>query len=74
MSGLAAGAAVIFLYYALQRADVVVVSPLVATSPLITLLLAHLFLSRLEKITREVAVGTTLTVLGIIVVVLGSTM
>ena len=74
MSGLAAGGAVISLYYALQRADVVVVSPLVATSPLITLLLAHLFISRLERITREVAVGTTLTVLGVIVVVLGSTM
>ena len=73
LSGLAAVAAVISLYYALQRSDVVIVSPIVATNPLLTLLLAQTFISRLERITREVVYGSALVVGGVIVVVVGST-
>ncbi len=73
LSGLAAAAAVISLYYALQRGDVVVVAPVVATNPLVTLLLAHLFVAQLESITRQLVVGTALTVLGVLIVVAGST-
>ena len=73
MSGLSAGAAVILLYYALQRSEVMIVSPIVSANPLITLLLAQLFISRLERITRQVVYGSALAVGGIIVVVVGST-
>ncbi len=73
LSGLASATAVMSLYYALQRADVVVVSPIVSVNPLITLLLAQLFIARLENITRRVVVGTTLAVGGVLLVVLGST-
>ena len=71
-SGLSAATAVISLYYALQRSDVVIVAPIVSVNPLITLLLAQLFISRLERITREVVYGAAVTVGGIIVVVVGS--
>jgi drug/metabolite transporter (DMT)-like permease len=74
LSGLAAAAAVISLYYALQRADVVVVSPIVSSNPLVTLLLAKLFIARLENITRQVVLGAAVTVTGVLLVVIGSTL
>ena len=72
LSGLAAAAAVICLYYALQRAEVVVVSPIVSTSPLITLLLSKIVIARLENITRRVLLGATLAVMGVLLVIIGS--
>ena len=72
LSGLASGIAVIAWYFAVQRADVVVISPIVSSSPLITLFLAHLFLARLERVTRRLAAGAALTVIGVLLVVWGS--
>ncbi len=72
LSGLASGIAVISWYFAVQRADVVVISPIVSSSPLITLFLAHLFLARLERVTRRLAAGAVLTVTGVLLVVWGS--
>jgi len=72
LSGLASGAAVNLLYFAVREGDVVVVAPVVAVNPLLTLLLAHIFIAQLESITRRLVVGVTLTVLGILVVVAGS--
>ena len=71
LSGLASGIAVIAWYFAVQRADVVVISPIVSSSPLVTLLLAHLFLARLERVTRRLAAGAVLTVTGVLLVVWG---
>ena len=72
LSGLAAATGVNCTYFALQQADVVVVSPIVSANPLFTLLLASLFLSRLEDVTRWLALGTAITVGGVALVVLGS--
>lgn len=74
LSGLAAATGVICLFYALQRAEVSVVSPIVAANPLVTLLLAQLFISRLEDLTRWLFLGTAVTVTGVVLVVLGSTL
>ncbi len=74
LSGLSAGAAVISLYYALERSDVVIVAPIVSANPLLTLVLAQVFISRLERITRLVVYGSALVVGGVIVVVVGSTL
>ena len=71
LAGLASGLAVITWYLAVQRADIVVISPIVSSSPLLTLFLAHVFLARLEKVTRRLAAGAVLTVLGVILVVWG---
>ena len=70
LAGIAAGVGVNSLYFALQRADVVVITPIVSSSPLITLLLAHLFISRLERVTPRLVIGTVLAVAGVILVVL----
>ena len=57
--------------FAVQRADVVIVAPILATFPLWTLLLSHIFISRLEQITVRLIIGTVITVAGVIAVVLG---
>ena len=74
LSGLAAATGVNCAYFALQRADVVVVSPIVASNPLFTLVLAALFLPVQEDINRWLVFGIVITVVGVGLVVLGSTL
>ena len=74
LSGISSAVAIIALYYALQREDVVVVSPITAAYPLMVLLVARLFISKLERITKRVVAGSVMTILGIIVVIIGSTL
>lgn len=73
-SGLAAATGVICLYYALQRADVAVVSPIVSTNPIITLILAQIFISRIENLTKWLFLGVGITAAGVAVVSVGSTL
>ena len=70
LSGIASAAGVTLLYFALSKAPVVVVSPVVAINPLITLTLAHIFLQRLERITKRTILGTLLVVLGVVIITL----
>ena len=70
-AGLASGIAVTAVYFAVQRADVVVVSPIVSSSPLVTLFLSHVFLARLEQITPQLVAGTLLAISGVVLVVFG---
>ncbi len=74
LSGLAAATGVNCTYFALQRADVVVVSPIVSANPLFTLILAGLFLSQQENVNRWLALGTAVTAGGVALVALGSTL
>jgi len=74
LSGLAAATGVIALYYALQRDDVTVVSPIVSTNPIFTLVLAQIFISRMEDLTKWLFLGVGITVAGVIVVSVGSTL
>ena len=73
LAGLFQGLAVASLFQALSRAPVTVVSPIYACTPLITLVLARVFLRRIETIDLLLAVGTLLSVGGVILVVLGAT-
>ena len=72
LPGIASGIAVISLYFAVQRADVGVISPIVSSSPLITLFLAHVFLTRLERVTKRLLFGALLAVGGVVLVVIGN--
>ena len=72
LAGVSQGLAVAFLFQALSRAPVTVVSPINASSPLITLVLAHIFLQRLEHISPMLVVGTLLSVGGVVLVVVGA--
>ncbi len=70
--GVLQGLAVTAVFLALSRAPVTAVSPLIASSPIITLVLAHIFLQRLERINSMLVAGTLLSVGGIIAVILSS--
>ena len=71
LSGLSTTVSIVTQIFAVQRADVVIVAPILATFPLWTLLLSHLFISRLEQITLRLTIGTFITVAGVIAVALG---
>lgn len=72
LAGIFQGLAVASLFQALSRAPVTVVSPINSTSPLITLVLVHIFLQRLETIHPVLVVGTLINVSGVALVVLGA--
>jgi drug/metabolite transporter (DMT)-like permease len=63
---------VALLYLALSKAPVVVVSPVFALNALVSLVLVHIFLQRLERISRQLVLGTMLLVIGVIAVIVGS--
>ena len=73
LAGLFQGLAVASLFQALSRAPVTVVSPIYACTPLITLVLARIFLRRLEVIDWLFVAGTGLSVGGVILVIFGAT-
>ena len=73
LAGVIAGLSIASLFQALSRAPLTVVSPIYALTPVITLILAHTFVRRLEAIDLLVVAGTILSVLGVILVILGAT-
>jgi len=64
LAGVLNGIGLASFYSALAMAPVVVVSPIAAASPLITILCVHLFLQRLERITPQVLTACFLVVAG----------
>ncbi len=72
IAGVFQGVAIGSLFVALSRAPVTVVSPILASGPLITLALAHIFLRRLETLSWMLALGTLISVGGVVLVVLGA--
>ena len=71
LSGLSTAVAGAAQFFAVQHGDVVVVAPIIATFPLWTLLLSHVFITRLEQITPRLVVGALFAVAGVIAVALG---
>ena len=71
ISGLSITVSIVARLFAVQQADVVIVAPILATFPLWTLLLSHIFIARLEQITLRLTLGTLVTVAGVVAVILG---
>ena len=71
IAGSCSAGGVIFTYFALTRATVVVVAPVISISPLVTLVLAHLLLRNLERITWRLVLGTLMIVGGVVIIVFG---
>ncbi len=71
ISGIAAAGGIISNFFALSLAPVVVVSPLQSTSPIFALLLSHLFLGHLERITLRLVIGSLLVVGGVVLITVG---
>ena len=76
LAGFAAACAVMSLYFAVTRegSSILVLSPIVSCNPLVTLLLARLFLRGTESVTRELVIGTLMAVGGVALVVIGGTL
>ena len=72
LGGAAMSTGVSFLYLALSKAPVIVVSPVFSLTAVVSLVLAHLFLQRLERITLPLVVGTFFAVSGVIAVIIGT--
>ena len=72
LGGLFMSSGVAFLYLALSKAPVIVVSPVFALNPVVALVLAHFFLQRLERITLPLVLGTLFAVSGVITVIIGT--
>ena len=62
---------VTFWFLALNEAPVVLVAPLTSTYPLIAVVLARIFLQRLERVTLQTFAGAALVVGGAIFITLG---
>ena len=62
-------AAMLSVFYALSHGKVVIVEPLVSSNPVLTLLLASIFLRDVEALSTRVIIGALLTVAGTILVV-----
>ena len=60
--------------FALEHGEVVVISPIVSVSPLITLVLAWALLRQLERITLPLVIGALLVVGGVALVAIGDTL
>ena len=73
LAGLFQGGGALLLYGSLSQAPATVVTPIYSSSPLLILLLSHMFLQRLEAVNLGLALGTTLSVAGVALVVIGAT-
>jgi len=51
-----------------------VVAPIVTTNPIFTLILAQIFISKMEDLNKWLFLGVGITVAGVIVVTVGSTL
>ena len=71
LAGLASTFGVSFWFLALNESRVVLVAPLVGTSPLLSIALTHFFLQRLERVTWRTVSGAVLVVFGAALVVIG---
>ena len=70
-SGLSTTVSIVSQLFAVQRADVVIVAPILATFTLWTLLFSHIFISRMEQINLRLIIGAIVVVAGVVAVILG---
>ena len=73
LSGLSASTGVVVLFTALANAPISVVSPISNTQPMVSILLTHLFLQQLERVTLQTVMGAGLVIAGVVAITLGST-
>ena len=71
LAGLASGSGALSSFFALSLAPIVIVSPIQNTYPLFALLFARIFLSRLEKISFRLVLGSVFVVGGVALITLG---
>ena len=68
LAGLAGSGGVTLSFLALDVAPVVVVAPVTGTNPLFTLVLAQIFIRRLERLSWRAVAGAVLVVIGVAII------
>ncbi|MDP2720248.1 MAG: DMT family transporter [Dehalococcoidia bacterium] len=71
IAGVAASVGLGSQFVAFSFAPVIIVSPISCTYPIITVVLAHVFLKRTEKVTPRVVVGALFVIVGVTLITLG---
>ena len=71
LAGIASSFGVFFMFTALSKAPVTLASPIAAVNPLIAIVLTHIFLQRLERVTPRMVAGAVLVIIGVVLVILG---
>ena len=71
LAGLASSAGIILMFMALDRAPVVVVSPILAANPLIAIVLGQLLIRKMERITWRLVLGATIVLAGVAIIAVG---
>ena len=72
LAGLASTWGVSFWFLALSNAPVVLVTPVAATNPLMALLITHVFLQQLERVTLRTVFGALMVVGGVALIAIGN--
>ena len=72
LAGCASTWGVSFWFLAFNEAPVVLVAPAAGTHPLIAILLSHIFLQRLERVTLRTMLGAVFVVGGVAMVAVGA--
>ena len=72
LAGCAATWGVSFFFLAVNEAPVVLVAPLTGAHPLVSILLIHVFLQRLEQVSWRTVLGATLVVAGVVLISVGN--
>jgi drug/metabolite transporter (DMT)-like permease len=72
LAGCASALGVSCWFLALSNAPIILVAPITGTSPLVSILLTHFFLQRLEKVTWRTVTGALLVVGGVVLIAVGS--
>jgi DME family drug/metabolite transporter len=67
LAGLFSACGIMLMFQALQRGEVVILSPVLATNPLFTLVFASMLLRGVERITPRIVAGALLVVAGVVV-------
>ncbi len=68
LAGFFSSAGVASIFSAVERADVVIVSPVSSTYPLFTLLFAAVLLGDLERVNPRMVLGAALVVIGVAII------
>lgn len=71
LAGLSSGLGALSSFFALSTTPVVIASPIHNTYPLFALFFSQIFISRLEKISLRLVVGTVFVVGGVVLITLG---
>jgi uncharacterized membrane protein len=69
LGGISASLGQISLLSALKKGDLIIVSPLVSTTPLFILLLTYIFFKKSERITFRVVLGVISVVTGVVILI-----